>query len=139
MESFRTRSQSNNGHLWDEPVSSGPIGNNISLSGGECTIKLVATRVDEHGIEIDRINLGLLYTSYIPNPEGLCSNTHEQDSVSDKDSWDRGHIIGVSVGVITITIGIVSTVIGVITLITGIYYHHKKRDPQAVVLVSNER
>lgn len=132
--SFNTRSQSNNGHLWNEPISSGPVGN-ITLSSGDRTVKLTATKVDDHGIEIDRIILGLLCTNGISNSEGLCPNSQEPDI---NNSWDRGHIIGVSVGAITISIGIISAVVGVITLITGIYYHRKRAvDLQSVVLINN--
>ena len=62
--SFNTTAQSNYGHLWNKPVSSGPVGHDITLSSGaqDHTIKLVATKVDKYRVEVDRIILSLLCT-----------------------------------------------------------------------------
>ena len=61
--SFVTKSQSDHGHLWNTPVSSGPIGKERLLSSEDHTIKLAATKMDRYGIEVDKLNLGLICTN----------------------------------------------------------------------------
>ena len=67
--SFQTKMHTDEGNLWNHPVSSGKIGNDIMLPVGNHTIKLEATNT-EHGVEIDVITLGL-----ICNSERVCSET----------------------------------------------------------------
>ena len=117
--SFNTRSQSGDGHLWNEPVSTGKVGNETMLFSGDHTIKLVATEVDEHEVEIDKVTLALLCINDISDSEGQCPKSQEPGNVSNNDSWDKGHIIA-------LVFGIVGALIGLITFISGIYYHCKR-------------
>ena len=111
VRSFDTKAQTNHGHLWNEPVTSGPIGDEIILSTGNHTIKLVATTVDEYGIEVDRIILELICT------DGKCSTFQVPDLTSNDDSWSRGHVIAVAIGVPSLFLTLIGVIIGVITLI----------------------
>ena len=114
---FKTRSRSGEGHLWNEPVSSGKVGNETMLSSGDHTITLIASEVDEYLVEIDKITLALLCTNDISNTEGSCpksSQGSENDNASN-NFWDiKEHIIGLAVGMATV-------VTAVITLIARIY------------------
>ena len=121
--SLDTRAQSNHGHLWNEPVSSGPIGDKITLSSGDHTIKLAVTKMDEYGVEVDRVTMALIsiYTNDLSSSDGLCSESQEPDIIISNNSWSKGEIIGVT----TICIACISTIIALIALITNGYYHHK--------------
>ena len=112
---FKTRSQSGEGHLWNEPVSSGKVGNETMLSSGDHTITLVATEVDEYLVEIDKITLALLCTNDISDAEGSCLKSQESDSDMSNNFWDiKEHVIGLTVGMATV-------VTAVITLFARIY------------------
>ena len=54
---FRTRSKSNNGHLWNTFISTGTIGNINTLSTGIYMMKIIANYTDYYGVEIDKIML----------------------------------------------------------------------------------
>ena len=105
--SFDTRAQSNNGHLWNEPVTSGPIGDEIMLSTGNHTIKLV-TRMDEYGIEVDRIILALTCT------DRKCPKFQVPDLISNADSWSRGEVIAVAIGVPSFFLTLIGIIIAII-------------------------
>lgn len=118
MGSFDTREKSDNGHLWNEPISSGQIGNETWLSAGDHTFKLVAADVDPHLVEIDRATLDLLclYAS-----DGICPKSQDPDTIIDTEPWERGHIIALAFGLIGTVVGAVTLVIGILSLITGLY------------------
>ena len=111
--SFDTRSQS---HL---PISSGLIGDTV-LSSGDHTIKLTATNMNERGIEVDRMILGLLCTNGMSTSEG-CPNLQEQttqepdNTISNHDSWDKKLIIGL---VFEIFIAIIEVILLATTFVT---------------------
>ena len=113
--SFDVRSRS---HL---PISSGSIGDTVLSSAGDHTIKLTATNMNEHGIEIDRMMLGLLCTKFngILTSEGFCPNSQEPENCSNHDSWDKGLIIGLA-------FEIFFAIIEVLLLATTIYIHCRK-------------
>ena len=120
---FKTRSQSGDGYLWNEPISSGKVGNETMLLSGDHTIKLVATEVDEHLVEIDKITLALLCTNDISDTEGSCPKSQESDNDL-QDFWDiKEHVIGLAVGMATV-------VATVITLVARIYCLWRNRVQQ---------
>ena len=116
--SFVTKSQSDHGHLWNEPVSSGPIGKEITLSSGDHTIKSAATKMDKYGIEVDKLTLGLICTNDVSNSDGVCPKSQEPNIIPNDDPWNKGYTIALSLGILTF-------IIGVLTLATGIHYHRK--------------
>jgi hypothetical protein len=120
--SFDTKAQSNHGHLWNEPVSSGPIGEEVYLSSGDHTVKLTVTKMGKYGIEIDRTILGLICTNDVSNSDGICPKSQEPDIIiPNNDSWSKADIMGV----IVVCAGCTSTTITLIALITNCYYHRK--------------
>lgn len=92
FDSFVTRSRSNYGHLWNQPVSSGELENETKLSAGRHTVKLVATVVDKYEV-------GLECT------DELCPKSAQDDS------WNKGHIISIFFGVLSAIIGVSSCLI----------------------------
>jgi hypothetical protein len=128
--SFETKAQSNHGHLWNDPVSSGSVGNETTLSSGDHTVKLTVSKMDEYGIEVDRIILALICTNDVSNSDGMCPKSQEPDVTPNNDSWSRGHIIAVSIGVASIFLTSIGVIVGLITLITGLYFHCKSLNLQ---------
>lgn len=126
--SFDTKSQSDHGLLWNEPVSSGPIGNQITLSSGDHTVKLAATKMDKYGIEVDRVTLALICINDVSNLDGICPKSQEPDIIPNNDSWNTGYTITVTIGVITSFLGLSGCIIGLIAAITSNYYHCKNTE-----------
>ena len=56
---FRTRSQSNYGNLWNVPQSSGRVGSSTVLRRGVHTVRTEATTTDRYLVEIDKVILAL--------------------------------------------------------------------------------
>lgn len=57
MGSFRTLAATNYGHLWNVVRNSGTIGQPIHIASGAHTMRVTATSADNHGVEIDRVDL----------------------------------------------------------------------------------
>ena len=105
--SFNT-SESNHGYSWSESVSSGPIGDEIQLSSGDHTIKLVAiAEVDEYSVEIDIITLRM--SCELSDSEGSCPKLDDAN-----EPWTRGQIIGLVFGITTFVITLLSIIISII-------------------------
>lgn len=100
--SFVTRSRSNHGYLWNQPVSSGKLENVTLLSAGGHTVKLVATAVDKYGIEIDKAVLGL------ECKDELCPKSTQENPLDNNN-------------IIVIFFGIFSAVVTVFLFILGKY------------------
>ena len=66
---FRTRSKSNNSHLWNTFISTGTIGNINTLSTGIYMMKIIANYTDYYGVEIDKIMLESNCTNIIQTPD----------------------------------------------------------------------
>jgi hypothetical protein len=67
------------------------------MPSGDHTVKLTATNMNEHGIEIDRMILEMLCTNGMSTSDGSCPNPQEADickAASNHDSWDKKLIIG---------------------------------------------
>ena len=67
LGSFTTKSQSDNGHIWNRPESSGSLDDVKQLSVGVNHIRVVATVVDEFGVEIDKAVFGFECDQVCPN------------------------------------------------------------------------
>ena len=54
---FITRADSRNGFLWNEFLSTGPVGNSVETREGVYNLTVNATSADEYGVEIDSVLL----------------------------------------------------------------------------------
>ena len=115
LGSLHTREESNFGHLWNVPISSGEVGNQTKLPIGDHTFKVVATTVDQpHLVEVDRATLGLLCLSDKSDSDGICPQSQEADTtLITTKTWEKDTVI-------VLVFGLFGAVVGVITCTTGI-------------------
>ena len=123
LGSLHTREESNHGHLWNVPISSGEVGNQTILPIGDHTFKVVATAVDQpHLVEVDRATLGLLCLSDKSDSDGICPRTQEADTtLITTETWEKDTVI-------VLVFGLFGAVVGVITCTTGIVTHCKRNE-----------
>ena len=60
---FITRADSQNGFLWNQFISTGPVGNSVETREGVYNLTVNATSADEYGVEIDSVSLLLMNCS----------------------------------------------------------------------------
>ena len=122
---FQTIEHTNEGVFWNQMVESGLIGRTKVLSEGNHLLKLVVGVTDIYGVEIDKIEVGVLCGS-----EGDCSvkidgaPTDQQglSGESGGENWNTETIISLAVGLISTAI---STIIAIPAFILAVWSIYK--------------
>lgn len=123
--SFQSIEHTNVGVFWNKMVDSGLVGKTNLLTEGNHTLKLLVTVVDIHGVEIDKIVVGVLCGS-----EGAClvkiygepnESQIRSESQQDEERWNRGNIISLAVGLTSTVISIIIAIPAFIAAVWSIY------------------
>ena len=101
--SFQTLEHSREGIYWNKIVESGLIGRTTVLQQGNHTLNISVVTVDIHGVEIDKITIGVLCEDDLCSIKTLGLPTNDNTiAPPDDGNLDKGHIISLVIGVSSI-------------------------------------
>lgn len=126
--SFQTVNHSREGVYWNKIVESGLVGRTTVLQQGNHTLNISAITVDIHGVEIDKVTIGVLCDDDLCLVKTLGQPTNDNNIAGDLNAspddrtLDKGHIISLVIGVSST---IISVLIAIPTLIVAIWSIYK--------------
>ena len=98
--SLFTRGRTGNGRLWNDMLNSGPVGNIVSITAGNHTVKLLVQSTDRWGVELDKVTIYLnctLFTVENDSADKECpSSVATNLTVYDEDNTGNSALIFVS-------------------------------------------
>ena len=121
--SFQTVEHSREGVYWNKIVESGLIGRTTVLQQGNHTLNISIVTVDIHGVEIDKVTIGVLCDDDLCSIKILGQSTNDNTiAPPDDGNLDKGHIISLAIGVSSTAI---SVLIAIPTLIVAFWSIYK--------------
>ena len=125
--SFQSVDHSKEGVYWNKIVESGLIGRTTVLQQGNHTLNISIVTVDIHGVEIDKVTLGVLCEDDLclvkaqGQPTDDDSLGNDSNSPPNDGALDKGHIISLVIGVSSTVISVLIAVPTLIVAIRSIY------------------
>ena len=128
IDSFQTVNHSREGVFWNKIVESGLVGRTTVLRQGNHTLNVSVVTVVIHGVEIDKVTIGVLcdddlcLVKTLGQPTNNNNIAGDLNASPDDQTLDKGHIISLVIGVSST---VISVVIAVPTLIVAIWSIYK--------------